>query len=95
MIHFTEYEIDRLIEEDLPYFDLTTDSLGINDMDAVMTFTARKELIVSCSEEVARILQKFGVQYVDIVSSGKSIESEEVILAFFIDTFPFTKNYSS
>jgi len=80
MIHFTEYEIDRLIEEDLPYFDLTTDSLGIDDIDAIMTFTAREGLVVSCSEEVARILRKLGAHYVEIVSSGKSIESSEVIV---------------
>ena len=80
MIHFTEYEIDRLIEEDLPYFDLTTDSLSIDDIDAIMTFTAREGLVVSCSEEVARILRKLGAHYVEIVSSGKSIESREVIV---------------
>jgi len=80
MIHFTEYEIDRLIEEDLPYFDLTTDSLSIDDIDAIMTFTAREGLVVSCSEEVARILRKLGAYYVEIVSSGNSIESSEVIV---------------
>ncbi|WOE70226.1 ModD protein [Hydrogenimonas thermophila] len=80
MIHFTEYEIDSLIEEDLPYFDLTTDSLGIGNIDAVMTFTAREDLIVSCSEEVARILRKVGVHYVEIVSSGKSLKRGEVIV---------------
>jgi len=80
MIHFTEYEIDKLIDEDLPYFDLTTDSLGIDDIDAVMTFTAREGLVVSCSEEVARILRKLGAHYVEIVPSGKSVKGGDLIV---------------
>ena len=31
MIVFTENEIDRLIEEDVPYFDLTSFVLGIGN----------------------------------------------------------------
>ena len=80
MIHFTEYEIDRLIEEDLPYLDLTTHSLGIDNIEAVITFASKEKMVVSCSEEVERILRKLGAEYVEITPSGKSIDKGEVIV---------------
>jgi len=80
MIHFTEYEIDRLIEEDLPYIDLTTHTLGIDDIEGVIRFTSRQEIVVACSEEVVRILEKLGAECVERVASGQRVKGGETII---------------
>ncbi|MFA5121509.1 ModD protein [Zavarzinia sp.] len=57
---FSDAEIDRLVAEDVPFGDLTTDSLGIGGRAAVMTFTARSPLVAACTEEAARVVLHCG-----------------------------------
>lgn len=80
MIFFTDYEIDRIIEEDLPYLDLTTYYLELDNIDACITFTAREKMVVSCSEEVERILIKLGANSIESIASGTLIDKGEIIL---------------
>ncbi len=48
MIFFTEEDIDRLIEEDIPYGDLTTFALGIENERGIIRFSPRGNTVV-CS----------------------------------------------
>ncbi len=57
---FSDAEIDRLVAEDVPFGDLTTDSLGIGGRAAVMTFAARSPLVAACTEEAARVVLRCG-----------------------------------
>ncbi|BDY12370.1 ModD protein [Hydrogenimonas cancrithermarum] len=77
---FKESEIEFFIEEDLPYFDLTTDALGISKEEGRIDFIAREKSIVSCSEEAARILEKLGASVIDTIPSGSEADPNSVIL---------------
>lgn len=58
----SEAEIDRLIAEDAPYGDLTTRLAGIGNLPAKITFCARDPLVVSGTEEAARLLAALGAE---------------------------------
>jgi molybdenum transport protein len=61
----------RLLAEDVPYGDLTTDQLGIGDRPAALTFTARAGMTVCGTEEAARLFQLAGAQAQVVVPSGQ------------------------
>jgi len=49
-------DIDRLLAEDVPAGDLTTDALGIGDRPGRMAFTARSDMVLAGAEVAARML---------------------------------------
>ncbi|MCF4164824.1 ModD protein [Zavarzinia compransoris] len=53
-------DLDRLIAEDLPFGDLTTDALDLGDVPARITFSARTAQTACCTEEAARLLVRLG-----------------------------------
>lgn len=53
-------EIERFIEEDVPYGDLTTSLLGIGGQPGEILFATRGETVICCTEEAARALGKCG-----------------------------------
>ncbi|MCW0182430.1 MAG: ModD protein [Zavarzinia sp.] len=59
-MHIADAELDRLIAEDLPFGDLTTDALGLGPCPASITFAARSPLVACCTEEAARLLTRLG-----------------------------------
>jgi molybdenum transport protein len=81
MIHFTQSELDRFIEEDLPYHDETTHALGIDTQPGELVFSAKREGFVLCgSEEVARIAQSLGATVGLMRHSGSWIAPDETFL---------------
>ncbi|WP_044559137.1 ModD protein [Azospirillum sp. B4] len=56
----SEAEIERLVEEDLRFGDLTTRALGIGAHPGRMTFAARPALVLSGVDEAARLLTRLG-----------------------------------
>ncbi len=80
MVFLTDFEIDRIIEEDVPYFDLTTHVLGIGDVECEITFSSRHELVACGTEECKRILEKIGMEIRGFVRSGTFAKSGEVLL---------------
>lgn len=81
MIYFTQSDIDRFIEEDLPYHDETTHALGIGARPGVLTFAAKSGGFVLCGcEEAARIAQSLGVAVEQHRPSGAWIEPGEIFL---------------
>ncbi|QEM67844.1 ModD protein [Geobacter sp. FeAm09] len=63
-------EIERFIDEDLPYGDLTTHLLGIGNQPGVITFATREETTLCCTEEAARVLEKCGCRVLALEPSG-------------------------
>ena len=53
-------DIERFIEEDVPYGDLTTHLLGIGKKAARMVFSTREETTLCCTEEAGRVARNFG-----------------------------------
>ncbi len=74
-------DIERFIEEDIPYGDLTTLLLGIGDLHGEITFTSREPTTLCCTEEAARILEKCGATVSFLLQSGTTVEPGVTILS--------------
>ncbi len=74
-------DIERFIEEDLPYGDLTTNLLGIGDCQGRIVFSTREETTLCCTEEAARVLQKTGAAVVACMPSGTKLNPGIAFLA--------------
>jgi molybdenum transport protein len=75
-----DHELHRLIDEDLPYGDLTTESLGIGAHPGRIRFFARDPMVVCGTEEAARILTLCGAQAELQVCSGTEVRPETLLL---------------
>ena len=74
-------DIERFIEEDIPYGDLTTLLLGIGAQQGEITFTSRQKTTLCCTEEAARILEKCGATVSFLLKSGTTVEPGVTILS--------------
>jgi len=63
-------DIERFIEEDLPYGDLTTHLLGIGESSGQIIFSTREYTTLCCTEEATRVLQKCGATVTSCLPSG-------------------------
>jgi len=79
--HLPDAELDRFLDEDIPYGDLTTSLLGIGEQPATITFTCRENSIVCCTEEAARILERCGASVHACLKSGSSVLNGTTILS--------------
>jgi molybdenum transport protein len=75
MIYFTDAEIDQLIHEDLPYYDLTSLSIKMGSKVATVSFTTTEETVICGTEEVLKIFEKFNIAPTLISVSGEQIEA--------------------
>ena len=74
-------EIERFIEEDCPYGDLTTHLLGIGNSYGRIVFSAREDTTLCCTEEAARVLQKCGATLASCMPSGTKLPAGMEFLA--------------
>jgi molybdenum transport protein len=74
-------DIERFIEEDLPYGDLTTSLLGIGTLQGGITFTSREPTTLCCTEEAARILERCGATISALIPSGTTVNAGVTILS--------------
>lgn len=68
-------ELQRLLAEDEPYGDLTTETLGIGPREGTIQFTARQAMTVAAIEDVAGLLALAGVDARPLVRSGDAVEA--------------------
>ncbi len=80
MIVLSDSALDALLAQDVPYGDLTTDSLGIADQPARMSFAARAAMVLAGSEEAARLVEKAGGRVTRVSPNGTSLEAGAVFL---------------
>jgi molybdenum transport protein len=81
MIYFSENDIETLIKEDVPYFDLTTEILQIGDKYGKLEYRVREDAVVSSTEEVAKIFDKLGIKLISLEKSGTFVQRGELILS--------------
>ncbi|MDP8305148.1 MAG: ModD protein [Candidatus Chlorobium antarcticum] len=74
-------DIERFIEEDAPYGDMTTTLLGIGDTQGQITFTTREETTLSGTEEAARILERCGARVSKSTPSGTAVGAGTIFLS--------------
>ena len=87
-MYFTYEEIDRLINEDMPMFDLTAELLEIKDKGKISFYT-RKECVVSANKLVEKLAKKLELKTVfkekdgNFVNAGSKLfeaEGENVLI---------------
>jgi molybdenum transport protein len=82
VIQLSDGELDRWLDEDLPYLDLTTHLLGIGDLPATATFAVREPgTVAACTEEAARLLSRCGAGSVTCLATGALAGRGTVLVA--------------
>jgi molybdenum transport protein len=76
MIFFSDEELDRLIAEDVPYFDMTTRLAKFGSQIARIHFYTKEPTVICCTEEVLRLFAKFNITPTLITLSGEFIEKD-------------------
>jgi molybdenum transport protein len=74
-------EIDHLIREDVPYFDLTTFALNIGDRPGRIEFATRHTTVICGIEEACCVLEKCGATIDAALSSGPELPADTVFLS--------------
>ncbi|EDX77550.1 modD protein [Coleofasciculus chthonoplastes PCC 7420] len=75
MVFISQQFIEQLIQEDVPYFDLTTQVLGIGDRTGTIRFTTRTKTVLACTEESASILRQVGAEVIAILATGQILDA--------------------
>jgi molybdenum transport protein len=73
--------IARLIEEDVPYLDLTTFGLGINQQPGLLEFHTRHPTVICATEEAVQVIETCGAEVQTAVASGTVLDAQELILS--------------
>lgn len=76
----SDQELHQLLAEDVPYGDLTTDSLGIGGQPGRIRFFARDPMIACGTEEAVRLFQLCGAQAEVLTPSGREAPKETLLL---------------
>lgn len=76
----TTADLERLLDDDVPYGDLTTEALGIGAQAGVMEFTARDPLVLALAEDAAALLRLCGCEVELIAASGERLAAGASIL---------------
>jgi molybdenum transport protein len=77
----SDTELFDLLQEDVPYGDLTVDSLAIGERAGRITFQARDAMVVCGVEEAARLLELAGAEVARQATSGQWCESATPLLS--------------
>lgn len=75
-----DYEIERFLEEDIPYGDLTTHLLGIGQQPGEIRFSTRHHTTLCGTEEAACLLKKCGCSITQNIPSGTRLPPGETFL---------------
>lgn len=73
-------ELEQLIREDVPYFDLTTFALGIGSTPGRICFTTRHPTVICGTEEVGRMLELCGATVKTRCDSGSLLTPGSIFL---------------
>ncbi|MBN1117270.1 MAG: ModD protein [Bacteroidales bacterium] len=76
MLYFTDEELDRLISEDVPYFDMSTRLAKFGSRLARIQFSTTEPSVICCTEEVMRFFTKFNISPTLVTLSGEYIEGK-------------------
>ncbi|MCD8115532.1 MAG: ModD protein [Oscillospiraceae bacterium] len=72
-MYLANVDFDALIREDVPYFDLTSYVLGIDEQPGEISFFTREDCVVCGSEEVIEIFRRLGIEPDSTVPSGTPV----------------------
>jgi len=67
--------IERLLSEDVPYGDITTEAMGIANVSGIMEFRARFDCVLGGVSEAFAVLKKAGTEPEIIYNSGSKVKA--------------------
>lgn len=73
-------ELLALLREDVPYGDLTTEALGLGDVQGTISFVARRAMVACCTEEAARLFELAGARAWVEARSGAALAPQASLL---------------
>jgi len=82
MYNLSTTELEKYIQDDLPYDDLTTSLQNCNNKNAQLEVFTREDIVVSCTEEAAKISQLLNCNLEHFVKSGTSILKGDILLKY-------------
>ena len=80
MLRISDNRLDYFISEDVPYVDLTSLVLGIDNAPGEMEYFSREACVVAGVDEVARLAKNAGCEVEVLHESGDCIVPDEPIL---------------
>ncbi len=72
--------LDSLLNDDVPYGDMTSHGLGLGDRTGRMRFYARDRQVVCCIEEAQRLVERVGAVARIFRRSGDAVEAGTLLL---------------
>jgi molybdenum transport protein len=82
MFNLSTHQLEKYIQDDLPYFDLTTSLQNCNNIKAQIEVFTREDIIVSCSEEAAKIAELLNCEVEFFIKSKSKIDKNSTILKY-------------
>jgi len=82
MIHFTDNELLTLLNDDLPYLDLSTSLQEKSQTKAKLEIFTREDIIVSCSEESCKIAKLMNCEVLHYLPSKTKAKKGDLVLSF-------------
>jgi len=82
MFNLSTSELEKYIQEDIPYYDLTTSLQNCKDKKAQLEVYTREDIVASCTEESAKIAQLLGCKIDFFVQSGEKVPKKGVLLKY-------------
>lgn len=76
----SQAELERLLEDDVPYGDLTTEALGIGEAPGIMRFEARDPMVLALVEDAAAMIEQTGCRVELWAKSGDVLVPRAPIL---------------
>ena len=74
-------EIDQLINEDVPYFDLTSTILGISDQEGKISYFSRDDAVVAGTQVVRQVFDRLGIETTMMRPSGQGLTAGGELMA--------------
>lgn len=72
-VRLSDQELEALIGDNVPVFDLTSHILGIADQPGSIAYITRQETVICASEEAVRLMAKLGISAEAVAPSGECL----------------------
>ena len=79
-LRISDNRLDELVAEDIPYIDLTSTILGVDEQRGRMEYFTREDCVLCGTEEAARIMERLGLSVTWSLPSGANVAAGESFL---------------
>jgi len=81
LIYFNTSEIEKFLNEDVPYFDLTSTLLGLDENEVEISFITREDGIICGTEEILKIFALLHIKPINFLQSGTAVCANTVLIS--------------